>query len=130
VYLIDTDILIFFLRGHPAVREAMEEHVADPKWISVITYGELLYGAERSARPVVNAARVRRVAELLPVIDLTPAVMETYAPLKGRLEKKGTRCQDYDLLIAATALVTGAVLVTNNRKHFDRIPGLAVQNWI
>ena len=129
MYLIDTDIMIYALKGDPTVVGCFETHAADPKAISVITYGELLYGALKSARRQENLAKVRRTAELFPVVDTGMAVMETFASLKSELETSGKRLDDFDLLVGATALVLGYRLVTNNERHFRRIPGLTLDNW-
>jgi tRNA(fMet)-specific endonuclease VapC len=72
---------------------------------------------------------VRRVAELFPIIEATRVVMETFAGLKVDLERAGQRLDDFDLIIASTALVLNYRLVTNNEKHFKRIPGLHIENW-
>lgn len=129
MFLIDSDILVFLLRGDRRVAERFEARAADPKALSVISYGELLYGAMKSARPVENAAKVRRIGELFPVIHVSPAVMETFGPLKADLEKQGKRVDDFDLIIASTAIHLSYTLVTNNVQHFRPIPNLAVDNW-
>ncbi len=129
MYLIDTDILIYSLKGHSQVLANLRRTAAEPKALSVISYGELLYGAQKSARPDENLGRVRRLRELLPVIDVSQAVMESFASLKARLESEGDRLDDFDLLIAATALVLGYRLVTNNERHFTRVSGLHLENW-
>ena len=129
MFLIDSDILVFLLRGNQRVTERFEAHAADPKALSVISYGELLYGAMKSARPVENTAKVRRIAGLLPVIDVSPAVMETFASLKAELEKQGKRVDDFDLMIASTAIHLSYTLVTNNVRHFRDVPGRTVENW-
>jgi len=129
MYLIDTDILIYALKGRPGVLGRFEETREAPKAVSVISYGELLFGAMKSSRPQESLARARRVGELFPVVDVTPAVMETFASIKAGLQRKGTPLDDLDLVIAATALSLGYRLVTNNERHFRRVPGLRVENW-
>lgn len=129
MYLIDTDIIVFALRGEEQVLRGIEEHAAAPKAISVITYGELLYGAKRSARPRENAERVGQVASLFPIMDVSPRVMETFASLKHEMAGTGVRLDDFDLAIAATAMTLGFTLVTNNEKHFRKVPGLRTENW-
>ncbi len=129
MYLIDTDILIYSLKGHSEVMDHLQRTATAPKALSVISYGELLYGARKSARPDENLARVRRLGEILPVIDVSPAVMETFGSLKARLEQDGRRLYDFDLAIAATAITIGYRLVTNNERHFARIEGLRLENW-
>ena len=129
MYLIDTDILIYSLKGQSEVMGHLQRTATAPKALSVISYGELLYGARKSARPDENLARVRRLGEVLPVIDVSPAVMEAFGSLKARLEQDGRRLDDFDLVIAATAITIGYRLVTNNERHFARIDGLHLENW-
>lgn len=129
MFLIDTDILIYSLKGDPLVVEHLNQSSASPKAISVVSYGELIYGAHKSARPNENLARVRRLGEILPVIDISPAIMEAFGSLKADLEQGGNRLDDFDLVIAATAITIGYRLVTNNEKHFSRIEGLKIVNW-
>lgn len=129
MHLIDTNIIIYSLKGVPEVVEHFRRTASQPKAISVITYGELMYGATKSARVQENMARARRVAEIFPVIDVSRGVMETFGALKAELEGKGNRLDDLDLVIAATALVLGYRLVTNNTKHFERVPGLSIEDW-
>jgi len=129
VYLIDTDTIIYALKGDPVVVRRFEEAPDRPKAVSVITYGELLFGAMKSARQQENLAKVRRVAELFRVFDVSRAVMETFGSLKAELERQGKPVDDFDLVIASTALVNGYRLVTNNERHFRKIPGLDLENW-
>ena len=130
MYLIDTDILVYSLKGHERVVHHLRRTATAPKAISVISYGELLYGARKSARCEENLARVRRLGEVLPVIEVSPAIMETFGSLKARLEGTGRRLDDFDLVIAATAITLGYRLVTNNERRFARIAGLALDNWV
>ena len=128
-FLINTDIVIYSIKGHTSVNENFRLHLEAPKLLSVLTYGELYFGAKKSKHVEKNLAVVRRVAELFPLIDVTPAIVESFGELKANLQKRGTPLDDMDLLIAATALVHGLVLVTNNEKHFKKIRGLDVVNW-
>lgn len=128
-YLIDTDIIIYSLKGEQKVTNSFEERLNDPKSISVITYGELVYGAKKSQQEQKNMARVRRIAEIFPIIDISPAIIETFGDLKATLEKTGNIVADMDLIIASTALTHKMILVTNNEKHFQKIPELQIENW-
>ena len=129
MYLLDTDTLVFALHGHPGVLRNIRDHVGDPAAVSVISYGELLYGAAKSNHPLENIASVRGLMERFPVVDVTPAVMEVFASLKAKLEAPGKRIDDFDLLIASTALSLGSAVVTNNVRHFRSVPHLAVESW-
>ncbi|HON77557.1 MAG TPA: PIN domain-containing protein, partial [Spirochaetota bacterium] len=100
-----------------------------PKSISVITYGELLFGAKKSQNYEKNLAIVYRIKELFPIIDIDKAIIETFSELKANLQKTGSPIDDFDILIASTALTSNSTLVTNNEKHFNRIKGLKIENW-
>ncbi|MFW6251036.1 MAG: type II toxin-antitoxin system VapC family toxin [Alkalispirochaetaceae bacterium] len=129
MYLIDTDIIIYSFKGNSVVKENLTNHRMDPMAISVITYGEMVYGARRSRQVERNLATVRRVAEIYPVLPVTQSVVETFAEIRAELHATGTPLDDMDLLIAATALSHNLTLVTNNEKHFSRIPGVSLVNW-
>ena len=92
-------------------------------------YGELIYGAIKSSRRTNNLAKVHSLKEIFPIIEITPSVMDTFGELKANLEKQGTTVDDFDLLIASTAISYGYTLVTNNEKHFKRIIDLDIVNW-
>jgi tRNA(fMet)-specific endonuclease VapC len=128
-YLIDTDIIIYSLKNVQTVIDNFKKYSNLPKAISVVTYGELIFGARKSAYPEKNMAIAHRTSELFQVIDCTKSVMETFGELKAMLQKKGTLLDDMDLLIGSTALVTNYTLVTNNTSHFKRIPGIKLENW-
>ena len=129
MYLIDTDIIVYAIKGRSAVVENFKRNAAKPKAISVVTYGELLFGALRSDRQQENLARVRRITDLFQVLEVTRAVMDTFCSVKAELARKGKPIQDFDLVISATALLWNYCLVTNNERHFRRIPGLRIENW-
>ena len=130
MYLLDTDTIIYAIKGESQVTRRLEETAGQPKAVSVITYGELFFGAMKSAAPQANLAKVRRVGELFPVIEVSRAVMETFGSLKAELQNRGKAVADFDLVIAATALVHSYSLVTNNQRHFRNIPGLRLENWV
>lgn len=129
MFLIDTDTVIYALKGDPQVLKHFEETAAEPKALSVVTYGELLYGALRSQRRQENMAKVRRLQEIFPVVEATRAIMETYAAIKADIESRGKPLDDFDLVIGATAISLGYRLVTNNERHFRRIKELKLENW-
>ena len=129
MYLLDTDTIIYSLKGNRRVMDNLAAHSDAPKAISVITFGELIFGARKSQRVQENLAKVYRVREIFPIVDITPAIMECFGELKSDLEKSGTSVADLDLMVGATALTIGYSVVTNNVAHFSRIPGLSVENW-
>lgn len=128
-YLLDTDIIIYSLKNDQTVQQNFLKNEAIPKHISIITYGELLYGAKKSQHIDKNLAVVYRIKELFPVIPIDLPIIETFGDLKAKYEKRGTVIDDFDLLIAATAFTSNYILVTNNVRHFERIEGLQIENW-
>ena len=129
IFLIDTDIIIYSLKQYPLVKKNFNSHLNDLKKISVITYGELVFGAKKSKDYHKNMAAVHRISELFPVVEVSESIMEAFADIKAALYKKGNIIDDMDLIIAATAITMNYTLVTNNEKHFSRIPGLLIDNW-
>ncbi len=125
-YLIDTDIIIYSLRGNNLVQNWMLENQNIPKYISVITYGELIYGARKSKHPERNIATANRIAELFPVIDINKGIIEIFGEIKAKLEISGKKIEDMDLLIASTAMYMNFSLVTNNKSHFSRIDDIVL----
>ena len=128
-YLIDTDIIIFALRKDKSVLIKFEENKNIPISISMITYAELIFGAKRSQNEQQNMIKVRHIHELYPIEDLNEGVMEVFADIKAKMFNNGIRIEDMDLLIAATAIYNDLTLVTNNVKHFEKIPYLKLENW-
>jgi tRNA(fMet)-specific endonuclease VapC len=128
-YLIDTDILIYSLKNDENVKQKFRENQNIPKSISVITYGELVFGARKSRHIEKNLAVTYRIAELFPVIDIDRSIMAVFGEIKSSLEMRGSIIEDMDILIAATALSHNLILVTNNVKHFKKIKDLRTENW-
>lgn len=128
-YLIDTDIIIYSIKGNSLVQNRFLKNENILKAISVITYGELLFGAKKSKNIEKNLAVVYRVKELFPIIGIDKAVIETFSDIKANTQKTGSVIDDMDLLIASTALTMNYILVTNNDRHFGKIKGLKIENW-
>ncbi|MBP9889621.1 MAG: type II toxin-antitoxin system VapC family toxin [Leptospiraceae bacterium] len=128
-YLIDTDIIIYSIKGNEVVHKNFLKYQNYPKSISIVTYGELLFGAKKSQNVDKNLAVVYRIKELFPVIGIDKPIIETFSGIKLSLRKEGNPIDDMDLLIASTALTLNLTVVTNNEKHFKKIKGLKLENW-
>ena len=129
-FLLDTSICIYIRQKRPAaVLARFEKLKAGEAVLSVITYGELLYGAAKSQQREAALARLADLVSLLSVLELPDGAGEEYGEIRSHLEKKGEIIGDNDLWIAAHAKALGLVLVTNNEREFKRVPGLKVQNW-
>ncbi|MGB6009683.1 MAG: type II toxin-antitoxin system VapC family toxin [Desulfobacterales bacterium] len=129
MYLLDTDTIIFSLKGDASVQKNLRLHINDPIKTSVITLMELYYGAYKSQRVTGNLAKIKTLEQSVEIITLGVESAEVFGMLKSQLEKTGSRLDDFDLIIAACALSHNLTLVTNNEKHFQRIEGLKLVNW-
>ena len=129
LYLLDTDTLVFYLRGRPEVTRRLLSIPASDLCTSVMCLGELYYGAAKSQKQAERKAEVDRLRQTLTVVHLE-AVMERFGLLKASLEARGERLADADLLVAATTLEYNLMLITGNLKHFQRVEGLHVESWI
>jgi len=127
--VLDTDHCIFFIRGRKEVVAAFENHANDEPAISIITVGELYFGAMRSLRPTENLERCREFIRRVSVLPLDDQIMLRFAETKAELVARNQIIEDFDLLIAATTLTFDVVLVTHNRAHFDRVPNLRIEDW-
>ena len=129
-YLLDTNICIYIRQSRPEqVLRRFRKLRPGEAALSVITYGELLYGAAKSAHKTTALERLRELVQLLPALPLPETAAETYGTIRTELESKGEVIGNNDLWIAAHALATGLTLVTNNEKEFRRVRGLKLQNW-
>jgi tRNA(fMet)-specific endonuclease VapC len=129
-YLLDTNICIYVRQKRPAeVLARFRGMTAGEVGMSVITHGELVYGAERSERRDRSLQDLRELSELIPVLPLSDETGVEYGRLRAKLERQGALIGNNDLWIAAHAKTAGLVLVTNNEKEFRRIDGLRIENW-
>ncbi|MDR0295349.1 MAG: PIN domain-containing protein [Prevotellaceae bacterium] len=129
-YLLDTNICIYFLRQNAKIVYKMASLSANDLAISCFNLTELLYGAYNSEYIDKNLERVRCFENTIEVVQFDRKAVEIYAVIKSSLKKQGKLIDDFDILIAAVALSNELILVTNNVKHFERIPNLKTENWL
>ncbi|MBI2919245.1 MAG: type II toxin-antitoxin system VapC family toxin [Chloroflexi bacterium] len=133
MYLFDTDVLSHVLRPFPLPSLVARLAVvpAEQQFTSAITVGELVYGAYRSPRREHFLRRLEeRVWPNVRVLSFNRSAGETYGRLRAELEQAGTPVAEPDLRIAAIALTHDLTVVTGNVRHFARVPGLRVENWL
>jgi tRNA(fMet)-specific endonuclease VapC len=129
-YLLDTNICIYIRQNRPEeVLRRFRKLRPGEAALSVITYGELFYGAAKSLQRAAALERLQELVRLLPALALPDSAGEAYGSIRADLESKGEMIGNNDLWIAAHALAAGLVLVTNNEREFRRVRGLKVQNW-
>ena len=131
-WLLDTNTIIHALNGVLSVRRRLNEVEEQGEILtSAVVVGELIYGAESSARCEENRENIRRKLERVRVVPLDAEIADRWGTLKAQLRVRGRMKADIDLLIAATALAEEAVLVTDDAALLaGDIPGLAVENWV
>ena len=127
-YLLDTDMFSYVVDGrHPEVRSMVAEKSSNVA-ISALTLAEAMFGAKKK-RSLRLESLIEMFREMFPIVPWSEDAAAVYADIRTRLEESGTPIGDMDMLIAASAMAGGYVLVTNNVRHFQRINGLAVENW-
>lgn len=130
-YLLDTNICIYIARHQPPeVRQRFERHGAEELAMSVVTYGELRFGAEKSQARAQALAALEQLTGRIQVVPLPLSAAEDYGQIRAELQRMGRPIGNNDLWIAAHARAEGWVLVTNNEREFVRVPGLVVENWV
>lgn len=98
--------------------------------VSAITVAELRYGVEKLSSSRLSQVAVDDFIRYLNVLPWDKEVTFCYAQLRHYLEQQGTPIGNMDLMIAAHALSQDCILVTNNTRHFSRIPNLKTENWV
>ena len=132
-YLLDTNILIEFIHGNRSVIDRVMQAGFDRCCMSVVSLQELYYGAykaklDRQAyfdQEMVRIGMLRRRFTVLPL----PEEADGYGQIKVSLQKQGKLIDEFDMLIGGHALFEGLIVVTDNVKHFERIPGIMVEDW-
>ena len=128
-YLLDTNICIFAFRGEYGISERMRKHSEGSCYVSDVTVMELRYGAYKSAKIQENLNIVNGFLKKVKIVPLAETI-DIFCQEKIRLERLGKKLEDYDLLIGSAAKARGLVMVTDNVKHFDRIDGIEIEDWV
>ena len=123
-YLVDTEWAIHYLHGHSGITQRLEELQAEGLGLSVISLAELYEGIYSSRDPQGNEQALRDFLAGIQVVGIDEETCEIFGRERGRLRAAGALVGDFDLLIGASALRHHLTLLTNNRRHFERITGL------
>lgn len=133
MYLFDTDVLSTILKPRPpqGLLKRLRETPARQQFTSTVTISEIVYGAHKSDRADHHLRNLEEV--LLPavnIVDFDAGSAYVAGKLRAQLEKAGQSLSLADLQIAGIAIAHDLVLVTGNRKHFARVGGLRLENWL
>jgi tRNA(fMet)-specific endonuclease VapC len=126
--MLDTDVSSYIIKRRPESLVNRFETHAERLCVSVITAAELRFGAGKAKRPQLTEL-VEAFLDRLAILDWTNGATHHYARLRCTLEQAGTPIGNMDLLIASHAISERSTLVTNNLKHFSKVPGLNLQEW-
>ncbi|WPL15753.1 tRNA(fMet)-specific endonuclease VapC [Thiorhodovibrio winogradskyi] len=131
-WMLDTNTCSFVIRQRPiAVKERFDQVGHDNLAISTIVLAELQFGAAlHPTRGTAILSDIEDFYQRLRVLAWTEAAARCYGQLRAQLQRAGTPIGNMDLLIAAHAVAENAVLVTNNRREFERVPGLRCEDWL
>lgn len=129
-YLLDTNICIYIAKHRPpAVSARFAQHGAAELAMSVVTLGELRYGAEKSQSRERALAVLSQLASRMQIMPLSLECGEHYGEIRAQLARSGQMIGNNDLWLAAQARAHGWILVTNNEREFARVEGLQLENW-
>lgn len=126
--VLDTDHLVALLRGRLDLggRAEPQEELA----MTAVSLGELIHGAFKSQQLAENLARLDVLVSGFTVLPFEARAARIFGRLRAELESAGTRLDDLDLEVAGICLAWQAPLLTHNRRHFDRVPDLEVDDWL
>ena len=128
-WLLDTDTCVYALKQRPAVLQRFLTKPPSRIFVSVVSEGELRFGAAQSDQPQRTQQKLEAFLGPLQIIPLTSDDVQVYGGLRARLERAGKPIGPLDLFIAAHAVARGLTLVTNNQREFSRVDGLRLENW-
>lgn len=129
--MLDTNICIYIIKQKPvSVFEKFEQLDVGSVGMSIVTYAELYYGAEKSKNSAKTKKILDELSNLIPPLPMPINTAVHYGKIRASLEKKGKPIGNNDLWIASHSKAADLVLVTNNLKEFDRVSGLKLENWV
>jgi tRNA(fMet)-specific endonuclease VapC len=129
-YLLDTDILIFWLKGNQSIETKAIQLGLEQLSYSIVSLAELYFGAYHSQYLEKNLLTIEIVKQKLQLLNFDEESAKLFGKIKAKLKQQGNIILDADIMIASIALSHELILVTNNSNHFQRIPHLKLENWI
>jgi tRNA(fMet)-specific endonuclease VapC len=128
-FLLDTDSVSYALRGQGEVGDRIKKQRPSELCMSAITLAELRYGADRKGSRKLHAL-LDTFAAGIDVAPFDESAAAEFGRIASLLAERGTPIGEFDVLIAAHAVALRCSLVTNNTRHFSKVPGLSLENWL
>jgi predicted nucleic acid-binding protein len=126
--ILDSDILIYFLKGRKEIVDEVLSIPTDELYTTRINYTELYYGAYNSSRVNQNLEKIEPFLKNFKILEFDENSSHIFAKLKARLKKEGNIIADMDLMIASITIANKQELFTNNVRHFERVKELKVKS--
>ncbi len=130
LYMLDTNAASEAMRGHPAF-DARLQALPPGQWcIPAVTCSEIRCGVAKRPEAVRLHRMVDEFLRIVPILPWDTKAANKHGELRADLKARGKPIGDFDEMIAAHALAVGAVVVTDNTRHFSRVAGLVIENWL
>lgn len=129
MYILDTDICIAYLAANKSIENKVAEN-QDIIFTTTINIAELYFGAYKSERIQQNLVSLEVFIENVNILEFDVEASNHFGKIKANLVKSGKIINDSDIFIASIALSKNYVLATHNIKHFERIEGLKIEDWL
>ncbi|MCB0078886.1 MAG: type II toxin-antitoxin system VapC family toxin [Anaerolineales bacterium] len=130
-YLLDTDSCVEIIRNNrPYLLGRLKEQPLGSVGVSTITVAELSTGVAKSSQPATNRKALARFLLPLQIYSFDEKAAMRYGEVRAALERQGTPIGSMDMLIAAHTLTVGCTLVTHNKRHFEHVEGLLIDDWV
>jgi len=128
-YCLDTNTLIYFFKGLGDVASRLLTIAPSEIAIPTVVIYELEVGIGKSTSPRKRIAQLQEIISIVNLIPFGQAEAKSAAKIRITLEKHGVPIGPYDILIAASALANNSILVTHNKREFERVDGLKIEDW-
>ena len=129
MYCLDSDVVIAHFRGDNSIKEHLDRISGDELFITPITLCELYRGVFLSWNPEKDRFLVKRLLERIHLLNFDLPACEIFGETYKLLRQSGKLTQDGDLMIASICISNNATLVSRNKRHFENIKGLKVEEW-
>lgn len=130
MYLLDTNILSYWMRGNEAIIAKLMSCSPADLCMSAITLAEIMYGIEKSShRKQERKSKIEQIRGLIDIYAFDQAAASEYAIVRTQLEGEGLPISERDVQIASIALANDLIVITHNVKEFARVKGLVVEDW-
>jgi len=130
MYLLDTNIISYWMRGDKRVVDRIKKHSPSDLALSTVTLAEILYGIERSPmKKKERRFKIEQILLLLGLYSFDEAAAGEYAVIRAQLEREGVVISERDTQIASIAMANKLTVITHNVKEFVRISKLKVEDW-